>query len=110
MTLVEAQAAGLPVLMSESITKEVILTDLVKTLSLDVGAEKWALLALEMAGRYADGRSGLRMRYGEIIRQSGYDAAENAKALGEFYVDVWYHAEKDKGGSHRLLTHPVTAQ
>ena len=98
VTLVEAQAAGLPVLMSESITKEVILTDLVKTLSLDVGAEQWALLALEMAGRYADGRSGLRMRYGEIIRQSGYDAAENAKALGEFYVDVWYHAEKDKGG------------
>ena len=100
VTLVEAQAAGLPVLMSDRITEEVVLTDLVRTLPLDAGTEKWALLALEMAGRNEDvGDAPCRDRacYGEVISQSGYNAAENAKMLGEFYEKLWH--EERKGGN-----------
>lgn len=99
VTLVEAQAAGLPVLMSERITEEVVLTDLVRTLPLDAGAEKWALLALEMAGRnedVGDAPCRDRVRYGEAVSQSGYNAAENAKKLGEFYEKVWHEKSRNK--------------
>ncbi|MGN0522543.1 MAG: glycosyltransferase [Eubacterium sp.] len=42
VSVVEAQAAGLPVLMSDSITDEVCVTDNIHALSLDTSAEQWA--------------------------------------------------------------------
>lgn len=41
-SLVEAQAGGIPCLISDTIGKETKLTDLVKFFSLDAGAEAWA--------------------------------------------------------------------
>ena len=45
-TVLEAQAAGLPCLMSDTITQEVALTELVESKSLKDSAESWAQAAL----------------------------------------------------------------
>ena len=47
MSVVEAQAAGLPVLLSDAVTREVACTPLVKTLSLHQSPEEWAGAALQ---------------------------------------------------------------
>ncbi len=80
VTLVEAQAAGLPVLMADTVTDEVVLTDLVRTMPLSETPQNWARQALTMA---AAGRE----RYADVIARSGYDVAENARELGRFYED-----------------------
>lgn len=42
VSVIEAQAAGLPVVMSDSVTKECIVTDLVKAESLKMPPDEWA--------------------------------------------------------------------
>ncbi|MBO5095069.1 MAG: glycosyltransferase family 1 protein [Lachnospiraceae bacterium] len=106
VTLIEAQAAGLPVLMSDTITEEVILTGLVRTMPLSETPGTWAEEALRMTGggelgdalRVAeDGKTdaalrnaegGRREAYADVIGRSGYDVAENAKKLERFYEDA----------------------
>ena len=48
VSVVEAQAAGLPVLLSDAVTREVACTPLVKTLSLHQSPEEWAEAALQL--------------------------------------------------------------
>ena len=92
VSLVEAQAAGLPVLMSDAVTEEVILTRLVHALPLHAGPVRWARAALAMAGgtRERPGSSAPadRAAYAETIGQSGYDATENAGEMTAFYEAV----------------------
>lgn len=105
VTVVEAQAAGLPVLMSDTVTDEVILTDLVQTMSLQKSADSWAERALEMAGQswQASGRSGQeseaagqtsrsegqspdRSSYAQEIRAAGYDVEQSSQWLALVYL------------------------
>lgn len=105
VTVVEAQAAGLPVLMSDTVTDEVILSDLVQTMSLQRSAGSWAERALEIAGQpwRSSGRSGQesevaeqtsrsakcprdRGSYAQQIRSAGYDVEQSARWLTEFYL------------------------
>jgi len=82
VTLIEAQAAGLPVLMSDTITEEVVLTDLVKTLPLSESAENWSERALKMIPGEERGK------YREIVAAKGYDVKKNAKELAIFYKEI----------------------
>lgn len=102
VTLVEAQAAGLPVLMSDTVTDEVILTDLVQTMSLRESAHLWAQQALGMAEptwraaeqsvkvagqiQRAAQQARERSAYAQEIRSAGYDVEQSAKWLAEFYL------------------------
>lgn len=102
VTLVEAQAAGLPVLMSDTVTDEVILTDLVQTMSLKESAHLWAQQALGMAEptwraaeqsvkvdgqiQRAAQQARERSAYAQEIRSAGYDVEQSAKWLAEFYL------------------------
>lgn len=102
VTLVEAQAAGLPVLMSDTVTDEVILTDLVQTMSLRESAHLWAQQALgraeptwraaeqsvKAAGQIHRAAQQARERsaYAQEIRSAGYDVEQSAKWLAEFYL------------------------
>lgn len=83
VTLVEAQASGLPVLMADTVTEEVVLTDLVRTMSLSEAPESWAGQALNMMSGSRKDRTG----YADEVARSGYDVAENARDLGRFYED-----------------------
>lgn len=85
VTVVEAQAAGLPVVMSDTITDEVCLTELVESCSLNGEVRLWAQKALDAAGKKERDRA----EYAGIIAQKGYDVRQNAKKLAAFYQKLY---------------------
>ncbi len=82
MVIVEAQAAGLPVLASDSIPKEcVVVPGMVEFLPLSLGAGKWAEA---VAARISDGRSpGASANH--AVRLSPFSIQNSADALAEIY-------------------------
>lgn len=81
VTMIEAQAAGLPCFISDKVPPDCIVTDLVQTVSLDDSPESWAEKILSLRGEPH------RDTYDEIVR-AGFDIAENAKWLEEYYLGV----------------------
>ena len=79
MTLIEAQAAGLPCIISDNITSEVIITDLVEKESLYSFARLWAEKIIEKYNTIAR-----RNTYDEIY-SSGYDIKKGAIELENIY-------------------------
>lgn len=91
-TVLEAQAAGLPCLLSDTITREVGVTDLVTYKSLSDGPQAWAeeVLNTVCAGA-ADSENGeerweenRRTRLPQL-RSAGFDAAAQAARWMDFY-------------------------
>lgn len=78
MSVIEAQTAGLPVLMSDVITSEVVVTDDVALFSLDELPKQWALKALEMSKNE-------RKDNCEIMKAAGWDIFDSAKLLIDYY-------------------------
>ena len=81
VSVVEAQAAGLPVLMSESITKEVVLLDSTVSLSLDKSAEDWSKTAISLTDVK-------RTNTFDILQNKGWDINAQAKFLNDYYCEV----------------------
>lgn len=77
VTVVEAQAAGLPCLVSDRITDDVCVSKLVRKLPIDTGVDAW-LEALDGIGGRGDAM--------EEIISAGYDVKKNAAWLEEFYL------------------------
>lgn len=82
VTLVEAQASGLPCVVSDAVTEEVALTDLVRFVSLAEPDEVWADAIL--AARTDDTR---HSRIDEL-RAAGYDSAQVAQEMQELYLQL----------------------
>nr|WP_298248837.1 glycosyltransferase family 1 protein [uncultured Halomonas sp.] len=83
VTLIEAQANGLPCVVSDSITQESAVSNCVHFLSLDKSAKNWADLII--------GFSGNKQRvdtYNDLVI-SGYDIKSNVSWLEEFYLKVF---------------------
>lgn len=80
VTMVEAQAAGLPCVISDHISKECIVTSgLVTGKSLNESPERWAEYVLQQSYRN-------RESHIEEIRTAGYDISTAAKQLESFYL------------------------
>lgn len=80
---VEAQAAGLPCVFSDTITKE---ADLVQTtyVSLDDNAERWADIIMNIdLGQNRDTV--------DLVRKKGYDIKQEALKLMDFYRSISIH-------------------
>ena len=77
----EAQASGLPALVSERIPEECMITNLIKQESLKSDATCWAESAIQMA------KTPRRNTY-EEIKAAGFDIVENAKWLQTFYLQA----------------------
>lgn len=75
----EAQAAGLPAVVSKRIPPECMITDCISSLELDFSAEIWANRLIEAA------KNERKNRFSEIKRD-GFDIVENAKFLQDFYI------------------------
>ena len=77
---IEAQAAGLPVLASDAITREMDVTGNVCYLSLNYDVDRWA----ETIEKLLQGH--LRISTRDEILKSGYDIQHTADELQEFYI------------------------
>lgn len=78
VTGIEAQAAGLPLLVSDTVSKELRLTECVEFLSLKCSARKWAERAVSLSQKQ-------RADHINEIRQKGYDIRSIAEQLEEIY-------------------------
>lgn len=82
VVLVEAQASGLPCVISDCVPDACMLTNLIQKVSLDDSIQQWVerILAVKSVSR--------RGRFDEIAA-SGYDIVTNAAWLQQYYVDQW---------------------
>ncbi len=88
VTLVEAQASGLLTVASDTVTREVTLTELIRYQSLSGQAEEWAEAVRQAASEYPESvRNERSQQYQEAVRAAGYDIARTAEWLEKFYLD-----------------------
>ena len=79
--MVEAQASGLPCLISDKVPIECKMTEAVQQIALTDSPETWAEKAMEAAGIP-------RKNTYEEIKAAGYDIVENAKMLQKMYEEM----------------------
>lgn len=77
---VEAQASGLPCILSDTVTKEVQISDLVTYVSLDKNNDEWAKCIVEMIGKRHD--------VSKTIVESGFDIRNTSSWLCSFYSNL----------------------
>ena len=86
LTLIEAQVSGLKVLMSDTVTPNVVVTDgLVTAKSLSDGEKSWALEAVSIVDRFQNAD---RICQRESIRKHGYDLEQLTKWYEEFLSHI----------------------
>lgn len=78
---IEAQAMGLPTIVSNAIPREAHITNLIKSLPLNRDAKYWAkeILSLDIKER---------INVHDSIKGAGYDVKKQAKLLQDFYIDL----------------------
>lgn len=83
--VIEWQIAGLPCVISDIITKECKLTDLVSYISLKEGPVVWAdkIRSIEIVDR-----EGMKDGVLDQIRAAGFDIEENARQLKQIYYEL----------------------
>ena len=80
LTGIEAQAMGLPSVVSDTVTKEMVFTDLVEYVSLDSPVEEWVKAISRQVTRIPGRRS-----YSEELRNSVFSTANAGTRLEEIY-------------------------
>ena len=88
-TVVEAQAAGLPCLISDRVTDEVCISGLVRRMPLDEAA--WAKETAALADRADEDRAARQQASADAmaaLAAEGYDAAALASRMQEYYLDL----------------------
>ena len=78
VSVIEAQAAGLPVIMSEAVTEEAVEVPEVMRLSLSLSAEEWAQAVI-------DGAKNHRKNNFELMKAAGWDIFSAAQTLADYY-------------------------
>lgn len=81
LSLVEAQASGLPCIVSDTVSKEAALTDLVEFISLKDNISNWCNTILVKSNKKE------RNKYNKFVKDSGYDISQTSKMLEEVYAD-----------------------
>ena len=82
LSLIEAQASSLPCLISNAIPNEVIVTDLIQTLSLSDSAKIWSDKVKEIVSKECDRKPRMSNELNE------YDITKTSKWLFEFYMKL----------------------
>lgn len=90
LTGIEAQTAGLPVVMSDVITDEVCITENTYMLSLNDCAEVWADKVMSVCSNH------IRKNVQKQIIDAGFDIQTTADWLQNFYLDAYRRAEQNR--------------
>lgn len=96
-TAIEAQAAGLCGILSDAVTKEAVVTDLLELRSIKEKASVWAekivkenqrrtQMIQEQGREKAEELLLQRGSYAELVKQASFDVKEQAKRMQEFYL------------------------
>ena len=80
LVTIEAQASGLKCFISDNITKEISLTNLIEFISLNKSANYWASEIIKYNNNYD------RINTKNMIEKSGFDIKKQSKVLQEFYI------------------------
>ncbi len=86
VSLVEAQAAGLPCIISDRVPDACMLTDLAQKVSLEDSVQQWTERILAT-------RATVRRDRFEEMAAGGYDIVSNAAWLQQYYIDHWKEKE-----------------
>lgn len=78
---IEAQAAGLPCILSEGVPMAACITDRVQRISLSKSPSFWANQILTQSKGHED-------TYQAVV-EAGFDISQNVKWLQDFYIDQW---------------------
>ena len=82
MAAVEAQASGLPCVMSTGVPELARVCAAAKRVALDEGAEAWARYAVRAYGQAC---AAPRTDAIDDVREHGFDIAQTSRWLAEFY-------------------------
>ena len=82
VSVIEAQATGLPCVIADTISREVEVSNLVEWHSLSEPPDNWARRCLALASE----NQNHRVSPTESIRKAGYDIEESVKLLMEMYT------------------------
>ena len=83
-TIVEAQASGLPCLMSDTICREVIATELVETMSIEKEPKVWAEVLQQRIDALVSKQEN-REKYAAKMAAAGFDVQAQAERMMRFY-------------------------
>ena len=83
-TIVEAQASGLPCLMSDTICREVIATELVETMSIEEEPKAWAEVLQQRIDALVSKQEN-REKYAAKMAAAGFDVQAQAERMMRFY-------------------------
>lgn len=90
LTGIEAQTSGLPVLMSDVIADETVVTPNVSRLSLNLDASQWASAALKKLDGYK------RTDCSATVADAGFDIRTTAEFLQAFYIEQTLKARREQ--------------
>lgn len=82
-SVIEAQATGLPCIISSNITKEVKVTELVKFMSINENPEQWAINALQYKNGYQ--RKDMTLQ----LTKNGYNIKDVTRKFEKIVFEVW---------------------
>lgn len=86
VALLEAQASGLACICSDGVPPSACISQDVMRLPLEMGFESWAQTAI---GLYKKASSEMRGNRVKEIKDAGFDAAQTARELCDFYLSVY---------------------
>ncbi len=89
VSVVEAQASGLPCVISSSVTDEVVLSELVTSISLTDDEKTWCKKILKIVD---ETKKTSRPNMQECISKAGYDVVETTQWLSDFYKKCFLEA------------------
>lgn len=80
IVVIEAQAAGLPTIVSNGVPKEAFVTDLISSISLDESEKEWAekIININLNNKRDE-------NYAQSVKDAGYDIKDTAEKLLKLY-------------------------
>lgn len=93
LAAVEAQASGLPTLLSSNIAKEAAFTNLAKLLPISPDEKEW-VEEVQLLTVFNDNWESARSEAADMVRRAGYDISDAVSDLSDLYMAVFGKARK----------------